>query len=124
MGSWKEFIMFIEEKQDLIIEQNNKILYYMNLFFPDLTTEKGVIHFLEITKTTFNTYIKNNIFEEGVHYYNEKNSKVFFADEIKKFKQSGQVGRKRKDTNKDTLEGVKQRLDIFNGSKSAKKGIL
>lgn len=116
--------MFIEEKLDLIIEQNNKILYYINLYTPDLTTQNGVIHFLEITKTTFNTYIKNNIFEEGIHYYNEKNCKVFFADEIIKFKQSGQVGRKRKDTNKDTLEGLKQRLDIFNGSRSAEEGIL
>ena len=45
-----------------------------------------------------------------VHYYNEKNCKVFFTDEIIKFKQSGQVGRKRKDTNKDNLEGVKDKV--------------
>lgn len=116
--------MYVEEKIDLLLEEILNLKSDIKLFFPDLTTEKGVIHFLEITKTTFNTYIKNNIFEEGVHYYNEKNCKVFFADEIIKFKQSGQVGRKRKDTNKDTLEGVKHILDIFNGSRSAEKGIL
>lgn len=116
--------MYLEEIMMQILEEIRSLNSSMNLFLPDVTTQNGVIHFLEITKTTFNTYIKNNIFEEGVHYYNEKNSKVFFADEIKKFKQSGQVGRKRKDTNKDTLEGVKQRLDILKGSKSAEKGIL
>lgn len=116
--------MYLEEIMMQILEEIRSLNSSINLFLPDLTTQNGVIHFLEITKTTFNTYIKNNIFEEGVHYYNEKNCKVFFADEIIKFKQSGQVGRKRKDTNKDNLEGVKQRLGIFNGSRSAEEGIL
>lgn len=116
--------MYVEEKIDLLLEEILNLKSDIKLFLPDLTTQKGVIHFLEITKNTFNKYINDNIFEDGIHYYKEKEEKIFCSDEIIKFKQSGQVGRKRNDTDKNTLEGVKQRLDIFNGSKSAEKGIL
>lgn len=116
--------MYVEEKIDLLLKEILNLKSDIKLFLPDLTTQKGVIHFLEITKNTFDNYINNNIFEEGIHYYKDKDKRVFYSDEIINFKKSGQVGRKRKDSNKDALEGVKHILDIFSGSKSAEKGIL
>lgn len=60
--------MYLEEKLDTLIQKQNELLNLIEIFLPDLTTENGVIHFLEITKNTFNNYLKNDIFKEGKHY--------------------------------------------------------
>ena len=45
--------------------------------------EKGVIHFLEITKTTFNTYISEEILENGVHYVMNKTKRFLYLKQLK-----------------------------------------
>lgn len=116
--------MYLEEKVDLLIKQNEQLIEYINLFLPDLTTKKGVVHFLEISTNTFNKYIDENIFEEGIHYYKSNDKLIFDKDEIIKFKTSGQVGRKRKDNKKDALDTINKKFNIIDTSKSADKGIL
>ena len=71
--------MYLEEKLDTLIAKQNELIEMVGIFLPDLTTEKGVIHFLEITKNTFNNYIKDNIFKEGKHYIKRGNRRVFIS---------------------------------------------
>ena len=114
--------MYMEEKIDYLIKQNKELQFLMELYLPDLTTKKGVIHFLEITTNTFNTYIKESRLVEGVHYYKEKEELVFVKDEIINFKKSGQVGRKINSKKDNTLEEIQQELNIMSSSRSASKG--
>lgn len=111
--------MYLEEKIDLLLKQNNQLLEYMKLFLPDLSKEKDVIHFLAITKNTYNKYIKENILQEGIHYFKNDKQLTFDVNEIIKFKSSGQVGRKRNDKKKDNLESLNGIFNIMNMSKSA-----
>lgn len=67
-----------------------------------------------ITKNTFNTYIKNETLQEGVHYDKDGNKKVFIPDAIVKLKKVGVKG-KRKTSEEDqaTLEAVNAKLGII-----------
>ena len=67
--------MFLEEKIDLLIFKQTQLLERVELFLPNLENEKGVIHFLEITKNTFNNYIKDGVFDEVLHFVKEKDKK-------------------------------------------------
>lgn len=115
--------MYVEEKLDLLINEIQSLREDMKLFIPDLTKEKGVIHFLEITKNTFNTYIKEDILEDGIHYTVIKNKNVFIPQAIKDFKKSGQVGRKRKNSKIETLDIINKRLSTITMSRSSTKEI-
>lgn len=116
--------MYVEEKIDLLLEEVKRLREDVELFIPDISKEKGVIHFLEITKTTFNTYIREEVLENGLHYVMNKNKKVFIPQAIKDFKKSGQVGRKRNDSKIETLDTINKNLSTIRGSRSATKGIL
>lgn len=106
--------MYLEEKLDTLIQKQNKLLDLVEIFLPDLTTEKGVIHFLEITKNTFNTYLKDNIFKEGKHYIRKGNRRIFISHEIIKLKKIGVKGKHKTNTQQDTLDFLNQKLGIMN----------
>jgi len=106
--------MYIEEKIDKLIAKQNELYEMVELFLPNLETEKGVIHFLEITKNTFNTYVSDNIFVEGIHYTKINSKKVFIPSEIIKLKKFGIKGkRKNKKTNQDKIEFLNNKLGIM-----------
>lgn len=115
--------MCLEDKLDLILNQQEKFNGYIELFMPDLTTEKGVIHFFEITRTTFNTYISNNTFIEGVHYIKDGKKRVFVSDKIIRLKKLGIKGKRNKNTNQDILDIANANLDMICPSRSAMRGI-
>ena len=74
--------MYMEEKIDNLINKQNQLIEMVQLFLPNIESEKGVIHFLEITKNTFNNYINNGVFVEGIHYTKINNKNIFIPTEI------------------------------------------
>jgi len=76
-------------KIDLILTEITSLRRELDLFKPDLTLEKEVIHFLQKDKRTVKRYIDEGILVEGVHYYNDKDKRVFVPDEIISFKKGG-----------------------------------
>ena len=115
--------MYLEEKLDLLLKQNEELKSYIKLFLPDLTTDKGVIHFLEITRNTFNTYLNNNTFIEGSHYIKEGNKRIFLSTEIINLKKLGVKGKRNKSAKQNSMEIAKASLCIMPLSRSAMKGI-
>ena len=81
--------MFLEEKIDLLIDEQKQMKNMVEIFLPNLETEKGVIHFLEITKNTFNKYLYEGTLQEGVHFIKDGHQRIFITDEIVKLKKSG-----------------------------------
>jgi len=111
--------MYLEEKLDLILDKQEKLLQKVELFLPNLEKEKGVIHFLEITKNTFNTYIKDGLFIEGKHYVKEGKIKVFIPNAIIELKKSGVKGKRKTSTKQDKLDAVNLQLGIIPMCRSA-----
>ena len=105
--------MYFEEKVDLLIETLNQLHEKLELFLPNLSLEKGVIHFLEITKNTFNNYMNNGIFIEGKHFIKDGGNKVFIPDAIIELKKSGIKGKRKTSSKQDTLDAVNQQLGII-----------
>jgi len=113
-------MMFIEEKLDKLIAEQARLLDMVELFLPNLETEKGVIHFLEITKETLNTYIKKDILEEGVHYVKRQNRRVYLPDAIVKLKKVGVKGKRRTSKEDEArLEAVNAKLGIISECRHA-----
>lgn len=111
--------MYLEEKIDLLILKQTQLLDKVELFLPDLKNEKGVIHFLEITKNTFNTYMRDGIFVEGLHFAKEKNKRIFFPDAIVRLKKSGVKGKRKTSSKQDKLDAINQHLGIIPEYRSA-----
>ena len=76
-------------KLDLILSEVLNLKSELELFKPDLTLEKEVIHFLAIDRRTFSKYLQDGRLIEGVHYFNEKYKKTYVPAEIIKFKKGG-----------------------------------
>ena len=81
--------MYENNPLNLILEEMRELKKQLQIFLPDLTQEKEVIHFLQKDKRTFKKYLDNNILQEGVHYYNSKDKKVYIPDAIIAFKKGG-----------------------------------
>lgn len=111
--------MYLEEKLDKLITEQDRLIDMVQLFLPNLESEKGVIHFLEITKNTFNNYVKDSIFVEGVHFVKEERKRVFVPEEIIKLKKGGIKGKRKSSNKQDTLEAVKLQLGIIPECRSA-----
>ena len=111
--------MYLEEKIDLLLSEHNQLVDMVKLFLPNLETEKGVIHFLEITKNTFNTYLREKVLKEGIHYTKDERKKIFVPEEIVKLKESGIKGRRKSSNKQDKLEAVNLQLGIMPGCRSA-----
>lgn len=111
--------MYIEEKLDKIIAKQERLVDLVELFLPNLETEKGVIHFLEITKNTFNNYLKDGVFIEGIHFVKDGKTRVFIPDEIVKLKKSGVKGKRKSSNKQDKLEAVNLQLGIMPECRSA-----
>jgi len=111
--------MHIEEKLDLILKNQKSLDEKVNLFLPNLETEKGVIHFLEITKNTFNTYIKDGVLLDGIHYFKDGKVRIFIPSEIVKLKKSGIKGKRKTSNKQDKLEAVNLQLGIMPMCRSA-----
>lgn len=105
--------MFLEEKLDNLIENQTRLLEMVEIFLPDLTTERGVIHFLEITKNTFNNYLKDDVFIEGEHFIKRGNRRLFIPQEIIRLKKAGIKGKHKNSTQQDTLDFLNQKLGIM-----------
>ena len=111
--------MFLEEKVNLILKNQDHLAQKIDLFLPNLEREKGVIHFLEITKNTFNTYMKNGVFVEGKHFIKEGRTKVFVPDAIIELKKSGIKGKRKTSKKQDKLDAVNLKLGIMPMCRSA-----
>ena len=107
-------MMYLEEKLDKLIAEQSRLVDMVELFLPNLETEKGVMHFLEITRETFNNYVKSEIFVQGKHYIKKGNKRIFLPEAIIKLKKSGVKGRHKK-SHEDTakLEAVNANLGII-----------
>jgi len=105
--------MYLEEKLDKLIAEQKRLLDMVEHFLPSLESEKGVIHFLQITKNTFNTYMKMGVFIEGYHFTIEKKSKVFIPEAIIELKKQGVKGKRKRSSKQDTLDTVNQQLGII-----------
>ncbi len=106
--------MYLEEKIDRLLLDQKRLVEMVELFLPNLETERGVIHFMEITKATFNTYMKDEVFQEHLHYKKQKNKCIFIPEAIIKLKKSGVKGRhKQSSEDEATLEAIKAKLGII-----------
>lgn len=105
--------MYLEEKIDLLLSEQKRLLMLVELFLPNLEDEKGVIHFLEITKNTFNTYMSNGVFIEGCHYIKDGNKRIFIPNEIIKLKKSGIKGKRKTSKKQSKLDVVNRKLGII-----------
>jgi len=81
--------MTIEQKIDLILLEIKFLRKELDLFKPDLTIEKEVVHFLQKEKRTVKRYIDDGLLVEGVHYYNDNDKRIYVPDEIIAFKKGG-----------------------------------
>lgn len=82
--------MFIEQQLNEMQEQLRTLSSFMMMMIPDLTNKKNVQHFLQITRQTMATYIKDGIIKDGVHFYlDEKDNEVFIPEEIIKLRAFG-----------------------------------
>lgn len=105
--------MYIEDKLEQLLLGQKYLQEKLELLLPDLSSEKGVIHFLQITKNTFNNYIGNGTFIEGEHFIMEGSTKVFIPDAIISLKNSGVKGKRRVTRKLDTLDAVNKKLGIM-----------
>jgi uridine kinase len=77
------------ETLQLILSEIQSLKRELDIFKPDLTIEKEVVHFLQKEKRTVKRYIDDGILIEGVHYYNDNDKRIYVPDEIIAFKKSG-----------------------------------
>jgi hypothetical protein len=106
--------MYLEEKIDRLLLEQKRLVEMVELFLPNLETEKGVIHFLEITKATFNSYMKDEVLQESLHYNKQGNKRIFIPEAIVKLKKSGVKGRHKQSTEDEaTLEAINAKLGIM-----------
>jgi len=113
--------MFLEEKIDRLISEQKRLAAMIELFLPNLETEKGVIHFLEITKNTFNSYLLDGVFEEGVHFTITGGQKrIFLPEAIIKLKKSGVKGRRKtSQTDQEKIDTLQNKLGIISSCRHA-----
>jgi len=82
--------MYLEEKIDEMQEQLRNLNQFMMMLMPDLSNKKNVQHFLQITRQTMVTYMKEGIIKEDTHYYLDENgNEIFIPEEIIKLKAFG-----------------------------------
>ena len=116
--------MYLEEKLDHLIVEQKRLREMVELFLPNLETEKGVIHFLEITKNTFNTYLNDGVFTEGVHFVKKSNIRTFVPDEIIKLKKCGIKGRHKSLTKQDEIDFVNKHFGIISTCRHASERLV
>ncbi|MEN4052922.1 hypothetical protein [Sulfurimonas sp. NWX79] len=106
----------MEEKLDLILKNQKFINEKIDLFLPDISTEKGVIHFLNITKNTYNAYLNNGVLIEGIHYIVEGEKRVFNSEAVIKLKKGGVKGKHRTratSNNQNKIDAINRQLGII-----------
>lgn len=82
--------MFLEQKLDQMQEQLRNLNQFMMMLMPDLSSKKNVQHFLQISRQTMVTYMKEGIIKEDEHYFIDENgNEVFIPDEIIKLRAKG-----------------------------------
>ena len=75
--------MFLEQKL-------RNLNQFMMMLMPDLSSKKNVQHFLQISRQTMVTYMKEGIIKEDEHYFIDENgNEVFIPEEIIKLKAFG-----------------------------------
>lgn len=102
--------MYLEQKLDEMQEQLRTLSSFMMMMMPDLTNKKNVQHFLQITRQTMATYMKEGIIKEDVHFYLDGNgNEVFVPEEIIKLRAFGvrkQTSKSKSDTASKVLENM------------------
>lgn len=82
--------MYLEEKLDQMQEQLRNLNQFMMMLMPDLSSKKNVQHFLQISRQTMVTYMKEGIMKEDEHYFIDENeNEVFIPEEIIKLRAKG-----------------------------------
>lgn len=82
--------MFLEQKLDEMQEQLRNLNQFIMMLMPDLSSKKNVQHFLQISRQTMVTYMKEGIIKEDEHYFIDENgNEVFIPEEIIKLKAFG-----------------------------------
>ncbi len=82
--------MYLEQKLDTILKKLEKQEQMMQLFVPDLSKKKEVMHFLQITRQTMDKYLAENRIANGVHYLlDDEENIVYIPGAIIELKQSG-----------------------------------
>ena len=77
------------ETLQLILSEIQSLKKGLDIFKPNLTIEKEVVHFLQKEKRTIKRYLDDGILIEGVHYYNDNDKRIYVPDEIIAFKKGG-----------------------------------
>jgi hypothetical protein len=104
--------MFLEERLLKLTEKIDLLNQKVDLFLPNLETEKGVIHFLEITKETFNSYIDRGIFIENEHFVYDGKKRIFYPDSIIELKKYGIKGKRSISSKQIEVQSIKAKLGI------------
>lgn len=104
--------MYLEEQISNLVEKIDELNQKVDLFLPNLETEKGVMHFLEITRETYNGYLNKNTLIEGVHYIKQGKRKVFIPSEIIELKKLGIKGKRIQNTRQDQVNSIKEKLGL------------
>lgn len=104
--------MYVEQQIELLINEIKTLSAKVELFLPNLEDENGVIHFLEITKNTFNNYLNSGVFIEGVHFVKNGGKRKFVPSSILKLKQSGIKGKRKVSNKQDTISDIKMKLGL------------
>jgi len=79
----------MSDTEKLILHELKSMKEFMQIFVPDLSIEKEVIHFLGKDKRTFKKYLDEGTLINGVHYVNDKDKKIYIPKAIIEFKKSG-----------------------------------
>jgi len=104
--------MFLEQRLDEMQEQLRNLNQFMMMLMPDLSNKKNVQHFLQITRQTMATYMKEGIFKENIHYFIDENeNEIFIPEEIIKLKAFG-VRKQQSKTKKETARRVLKNMGI------------
>jgi len=104
--------MYLEEQISMLIKLIQELSDKVDLFLPNLKSEKGVIHFLEITKETLNNYYERGYLLEGVHFTIVNNKKIFIPESIVNLKQMGIKGKRTQSTKQEQVNSIKEKLGI------------
>ena len=104
--------MYLEEQLSNLLDKVDELNHKIDLFIPDLKTEKGVIHFLEITKETYNSYLDRGIFAKNIHFIYDGKKKVFNPDMIIELKKQGIKGKRAISDKQVEVESIKTKLGI------------
>jgi hypothetical protein len=104
--------MYLEEKLDKLIDLMQSLEKKVDIFIPDLTTERGVMSLIGVSKETINSYYERAILVENIHFIFEGKKRVFFPEAIIKLKKEGIKGKRTQSRKQEQVNSLKEKLGI------------